>query len=104
MKDRTSRDVEALPATPVPATDGRLSADPILMTTATEMNRIKAPMPSIIAPGTNIASLSSPVDVEPTMRSGKPMMTKVMPTPVAATALLLEDEVGVEERPVLMCF
>ena len=38
------------------------------------------PMLNITAPGINIASLSSAVDVDPMMRSGKPMMTKVMPT------------------------
>ena len=38
------------------------------------------PMLNITAPGINIASLSSAVDVDPMMRSGKPMMTKVMLT------------------------
>ena len=59
----------------------------VAVTTVTNM-----PMLNITAPGINMASLPSPVDMDPMMRSGKPMMTKVMPTPVAATALLLEDE------------
>ncbi len=38
------------------------------------------PMQNINAPGINIASLSSAVDMDPMMRSGKPIMSKVMPT------------------------
>ena len=37
------------------------------------------PMPNITAPGINIANLSSPVDMDPMMRSGKPILNKVMP-------------------------
>ena len=59
-----------------------------------------APMLNITAPGINMASLPSPVDMDPMMRSGKPMMTKVMPTPVAATALLLEDEGALDLNPI----
>ena len=59
----------------------------VAVTTVTNM-----PMLNITAPGINMASLPSLADMDPIMRSGKPMMTKVMPTPVVATALLLEDE------------
>ena len=62
------------------------------MTAVTEMNRMNEPMLKITAPGINIASLPSPVDMDPMMRSGNPMMNKVMPTPIALPALLLEDE------------
>ena len=44
------------------------------------------------APGTNIASLPSAVDMDPTMRSGKPMLNKAMPTTMECDSLLLEDE------------
>ncbi len=40
----------------------------------------KSPTTNNIAPGINIASLSSAVDMDPMMRSGKPIMNKVMPT------------------------
>ena len=52
--------------------------NPIPIATAT--TDTKAPMPNITAPGINIASLSSPVDVDPMMRSGKPIHCKVVPT------------------------
>ena len=101
MKDRTSRPVEAPSAVPVPATDEYPSVDPIRMTAVTEMNRMNEPMLKITAPGINIASLPSPVDMDPMMRSGNPMMNKVMPTPIALPALLLEDEGALDLNPIL---
>ena len=55
-----------------------LFPNPILIAAATTVTN--APMPNITAPGINIARLSSPVDVDPMMRSGKPILNKVMPT------------------------
>ena len=68
--------VGAPPAAPVPATDAGPCVDPILNATTTVTN---APMPDINAPGTNIARLSPPVDVNPMIRSGKPIMNKIIP-------------------------
>ena len=55
-----------------------LFPNPIPIAVATTVTN--APMVNIAAPGTNIASLSSPVDVDPMMSSGKPILDKVMPT------------------------
>jgi len=55
-----------------------LFPNPIPIAAATAVT--DAPMLNIAAPGINIASLSSPEDVDPMMRSGKPMLNKVMPT------------------------
>ena len=71
------------------------------MTTAIEMNRMKAPKPNNTAPGANIAILPSPVEMEPTMRSGKPMPNKVMPTPMEVPALFLEDAGALDLNPIL---
>ena len=49
------------------------------------------PMQNITAPGINIASLSSAVEVDPMMRSGKPILNKVMPTTSAIFAVFLVD-------------
>ena len=64
--------VEALPATPVLAMDVGPSVDPLRMTAAIDINSVKPPTHIKIAPGIIIASLSSAVDVDPIMRSGKP--------------------------------
>ena len=89
--------VEALLATLDPATDGCPSVDliPIVATTIIT----NTPMLNITAPGINIASLPSPAELDPMMRSGKPMMNKVVPTPVAAIALFLEDEEALDLNP-----
>ena len=71
------------------------------MTAVTEMNRMNEPMLKITAPGINIASLPSPVDMDPMMRSGNPMMNKVMPTPMAVPAPLFEDEGALDLNPIL---
>ena len=84
--------VEVLPAAPVPATDECPSVDPIRMIAAIDTSSAKPPTLIITAPGINIPSLSSAVDMDPMMRSGKPMVNKAIPTTMEATALLLEDE------------
>ena len=84
--------VETLTPASIIITDERPSLDPILMTALIDTSSVKPPMLVKIAPGINIASLSSAVDMDPMMRSGKPMVNKAIPTTMAATALLLEDE------------
>ncbi len=69
------------------------SADPILIAVATVTN---APMPNITVPGINIASLSPPADMDPMMKSGKPMLNKITPR----TALLLEEGGALDLNPI----
>ena len=65
-------------------TDERSSVNPLLMSDP----RAKPPTHTKTAPGINMASLPSAVDMAPKMRSGKPGSIKNIPTKVAKPMLV----------------